>query len=141
MRLELTHRADYAVRAILALAASPGGERLSARRIAESMAIPRRFLPHVMLDLARAGLVDGQKGRSGGYRLARTPASIRLLDVIEAVEGDGRRQMCVLRGGPCGRDGRCAVHDTFLAAQQAMLGQLAAATFADLARRFGSPGE
>lgn len=141
MRLQLTHRADYAVRAMLALAATSRDDWLSTRRIADSMAIPRRFLPQVMGDLARAGLVDAQTGRTGGYRLARAAASIRLLEVIEAVEGNGRRQTCVLRGGPCGRDGQCAVHDVFFAAQEAMLEQLATATFADLARRLASPAK
>lgn len=137
MRLELTRRGDYAVRAMLALAEPhPVGSRngwLSVRRIAERMAIPHHFLPQVMRDLAAAGLVEAQTGRSGGYRLARPAASISLLDVIEAVEGDSRRQACVLRGGPCGRDGYCAVHAVFFAAQEALLGHFERTTLAEVA--------
>lgn len=137
MRLELTRRGDYAVRAMLALAEPhPAGSRngwLSVRRIAERMAIPHRFLPQVMRDLAAAGLVEAQTGRSGGYRLARPAASISLLDVIEAVEGDSRRQACVLRGGPCGRDGYCAVHAVFFAAQEALLRHFERTTLAEVA--------
>ncbi len=138
MRLELTRRGDYAVRAMLALAEpGPGGVGrngwLSVRRIAERMSIPRRFLPQVMRDLAAAGLVEAQTGRSGGYRLARPPASISLLDVIEAVEGNSRRQACVLRGGPCGRDGYCAVHAVFFAAQEALLEHFERTSLAEVA--------
>lgn len=137
MRLELTKRGDYAVRAMLALARAPGGRLLSVRRIAEEMAIPVRFLPQVMGDLAAAGLVEATTGRAGGYRLARPAAEVTLLDVVEAVEGDSRRRACVLRGGPCGLDGHCDVHDIFFAAQDAMLAILGAARLADLPVRRG----
>jgi len=138
MRLELTRRGDYAVRAMLALSRLADDERLSVRRIAQEMEIPARFLPQVMGDLSRAGLVEATTGRSGGYRLARAPSSISILDVVEAVEGDSRRRGCVLRGGPCGLDGHCDVHDIFFAAQDAMLRTLSGAALADLPHRSGS---
>ena len=58
---------------------------------------------------------------------------IALLEVIEAVEGDSRRTTCVLRGGPCGQDGHCQVHDVFFAAQDALLRRLSGVTLAALA--------
>ena len=133
MRLELTKRGDYAVRAMLALARGTGNGLLSARRISDAMSIPVRFLPQVLADLARAGLVESVAGRSGGYRLTRAATEISLLDVIEAVEGDSRRRTCVLRGGPCGVDGFCDVHDVFFRGQEALLTELAGSTIADLA--------
>lgn len=135
MRLELTRRGDYAVRAMLALASETTDGPLSARRIAERMEIPPRFLPQVMSDLAAAGLVEATPGRSGGYRLSRSPERISLLEVIEAAEGDSRRQTCALRGGPCGVDGTCAIHDVFSAAQDALLRQFEGATLEDMAGR------
>ena len=137
MRLELTKRGDYAVRAMLALTRGAGNGLLSARRISEAMDIPVRFLPQVLADLQRAGLVEAAPGRTGGYRLTRDPASVSLLDVIEAVEGDSRRQSCVLRGGPCGQDGFCDVHGVFFSGQEALRGTFAGASLADLARRAG----
>jgi Rrf2 family protein len=128
MRLELTRRGDYAVRAMLALADRHADAPTTVREIADAMDIPPGILPRVMADLARAGLVTSTIGRAGGYALARPAAGISLLEVIEAVEGDSRRTRCVLRGGPCGRDGHCAVHDVFFAAQDAMLDQLARAS-------------
>ena len=132
MRPELTKRADYAIRAMLALSRSPSAGPLSARRIAEEWSIPGRFLPQVLGDLGRAGLVRAEAGRNGGYRLGRAPDEISLLDVIEAVEGDSRRRTCVLRGGPCGVTGECAVHGVFADAQDALLGTLAEAHLAEL---------
>ncbi len=105
---------------------------MSARRIADRMAIPAAILPRIMADLARHGLVRAVAGRNGGYGLARPPSEISLLDVIEAIEGDSRRRTCVLRGVPCGAGGLCDVHDAFAAAQDAMLGRFAATSLASL---------
>jgi len=127
MRLDLTKRSDYAIRAMLALTKARDG-LLSSRKIAEEMKIPPRFLPQIMGDLTRAGLVDAHPGRAGGYRLAQPANSVTLLRVIEAVEGDPHRQICVMRGTPCGQDGQCGVHDVFYAAESAILEKLSGAT-------------
>ncbi len=138
MRLQLTKRGDYAVRAMLALARGAGGGLLSARRISEAMCIPVRFLSQVLADLQRAGLVVAAPGRAGGYRLSRDAASISLLEVIEVAEGDSRRQTCVLRGSPCGTHGHCDVHEVLFRAQEALLATLDAESLADLARAGGN---
>jgi Rrf2 family protein len=139
VRLELTLRGDYAVRTMLALAILDGSRWVSARRIAERMGIPVRFLPHVLTDLVRAGLVVGMPGRTGGYRLALATEDIDLLRIVDAVEEKGETPRCVLRGGACSPEGRCAVHDAFSAATAAMRQQLAAATLAELAAKGGLP--
>ena len=132
MRLELTKRGDYAVRAMLMLADADGGV-ITGGQIAEQTAIPRSFLPQVMGSLVHAGLVDGLQGRSGGYRLARPASSVSLLEVVEAAEGDSRRTTCILRGGPCQSAGPCRVHAAFFAGQEALLTTMGRMTLADLA--------
>jgi len=132
MRLELSKRGDYAVRAMLALA--DAGGLLTGSRIARDTGIPISFLPQVMGSLVHAGLVDGLQGRTGGYRLARAADAITLLSIVEAVEGDSRRTTCILRGGPCGLDGTCRVHGAFFAAQEALLAELGSATLAGLSQ-------
>lgn len=131
MRLELTKRGDYAVRAMIDLARHEG-ELLSVRAIAEEMGVPPRFLPQVMADLVKAGLVQAAQGRSGGYRLSAPAPTTSLLTIVEAVEGSSRRETCVLRGGPCGRNGDCSVHAAFAAAEEGMIAALAPVTLADV---------
>src|SRR5262245_9445537 len=109
MKLALTRRGDYAVRAALALT-DAGEHRVSATAIAERMRIPTSFIGQVMADLSRAGVVSASLGRGGGYRLARPPREVTLLDAIQAVEPAGRDRTCVLRGSVCDVDGTCAVH-------------------------------
>lgn len=135
MKIELTKRGDYAIRAMLALAGRQDEPPLSARRIAAEMAIPRRFLPQVMADLTRAGLVTAKTGRTGGYRLARPAHDVTLLAIVEAVEGDTRRRSCVVTGEECGGDTPCAVHDAFIAAQEGMRAAFAAMTLAEAEER------
>lgn len=133
MRVTLSRRGDYAVRAMVALGREPFGSVVSATRIAERMGIPRRFAAHVLGDLGRAGLVVGQAGRSGGYRLAMPATEISLLQIVDAAERDGEPR-CVLRGGPCDVAGRCAVHDAFFAATAAVRAELASTRLAGVSR-------
>jgi Rrf2 family protein len=133
MRVELTRRGDYAVRLALALARDPAVQ-LTGAELAGETGVPAAFLPQVIGDLVRAGLVANRRGRRGGYRLARPRSEVTLLSVVEAVEGDGRRTTCVLRGGPCRRDGPCDVHDAFYRAQEALFGTLASVSLEDVVR-------
>lgn len=147
MRVTLSLRGDYAVRAMLALAqheraaperpgsdgTAPGpdgiaADPLSAGRIATRMRIPHRFVAHVLGDLARAGLVVGSTGRRGGYRLARPATEIDLLGIVDAAEPEDPSPRCVLRGIPCDPAGRCAAHDAFSGATAALRAELARAT-------------
>ena len=75
VRLELTHRGSYAIRAVLTLARAEKDEVVPARRIAKEMDIPVRFLPQVLGDLSRAGIVEARLGRAGGYRLSKPAAA------------------------------------------------------------------
>lgn len=134
MRLRLTKRTDYAIRACLLLAVTPD-VAVSSRRIAERMDIPDRFLPQVLADLGRAGLVDATAGKNGGYRLRREPATLTLLELVEAVEGPTRSEQCVLEDRACD-DGRpCALHPVWSAAQSAFLRVLASTSLAEIAAR------
>jgi Rrf2 family protein len=138
MRVSLSLRGDYAVRAMLVLGANDAAAPVSARRIALQMGIPARFVAHVLTDLARSGLVVGSPGRAGGYRLAAPAREIDLLQIVDAVDGSDADPRCVLRGGACDLNGRCAVHDAFAAATKALRTELRAATLAELVSRQAS---
>ena len=131
MRLELTRRGDYAIRAVIALARHTP-EVVGATRLAAETGIPRRFVAQVMVRIVRSGIAEARLGRSGGYRLVRPAREVSVLDVVAAVEGDVGRRACVLRNAPCGRDGTCDVHDVFMAAQDALLAELRGTTIASL---------
>ena len=92
--MRVSARADYALRACAELAVA-GDARLKRDAIATRQDIPIEFLESVLLALKHAGIVQSQRGASGGFRLARPPADISLADVIRAVDGP----MADVRGG------------------------------------------
>ena len=130
MQLQLSRRADYAVRAVLALA--DADRQMTTAELARRMEIPLRFLPQIMPALVRGGILCRRLGRHGGYLLAGSADSISLLDVIDAADGARPMRTCVLRGAACQAERPCAVHNTIVSAEAAQRGQLAAADFAAL---------
>ena len=107
---------------------------LQARKIATEMHIPYKVLTQILAELVAAELLEARHGPAGGYRLARPPAGISLLDVVEAAEGPVTFDHCVLRDGPHDWDETCPVHDTWTEAQNALSKELSTTTLADLAR-------
>lgn len=134
MRLRFTKRTDYAIRACLHLV-DAGDAPVSSRRIALSMDIPDRFLPQVLADLAKTGIVESTAGKLGGYRLRRDPAELQLIEIVEAVEGPSRSEQCVLEQRGCDAGRPCALHPVWSAAQSAFIQVLAATSLADVAAR------
>ena len=84
--MRISAKADYAVRAMVELAAAGGGP-VKAERIAQAQKIPIKFLENIMSELRNGGLVRSQRGAEGGYWLARPAAEITLAQVIRVVDG------------------------------------------------------
>ncbi len=84
--MQVTARIDYALRALLALAAA-SPERLTRDDLSASQAIPPRYLEDILVALRHGGLVDAQRGNAGGYRLGRAADQITVADVARAVDG------------------------------------------------------
>jgi Rrf2 family protein len=93
--VHVTARADYAIRAMVELAATPGGSA-TRQQLAEQQEIPGKFLEGILTDLRRAGLLSAQRGSRGGYQLALPANTIALADIIRAVEGP----LAAVRGEP-----------------------------------------
>jgi Rrf2 family protein len=85
--VRISAKVDYAVRAMCEVAAHPGDAPLKAEEIARAQEIPLSFLENILVDLRRAGFVRSQRGQVGGYRMAVPASSIKVADVIRAVEG------------------------------------------------------
>ena len=85
--MRISAKADYAVRAAVELAVNAGAAQVTAETLADSQAIPRKFLEAILSDLRRAGLVVSVRGSGGGYRLGPDPGQVTVADVIRAVDG------------------------------------------------------
>ena len=75
------------MQAMLELTLNYGGGPVRIKNIAREQKVPIRFLEQLLLVLKRAGLVASVRGKDGGYSLAKRPSEIKVLNVIEALEG------------------------------------------------------
>ncbi|MGC4767957.1 RrF2 family transcriptional regulator [Micromonospora sp. DT44] len=130
-------RSDYALRAMLAVAAAaPGGdgvgELVKAGSLAEVQEIPLSFLQSILLDLRRAGLLHSHRGADGGYALTRPATEITVGDVLRAVGGS----LTTVRGLPAERAGyhgvAAGLTDVWLAVHGAIATVVDSTTLADL---------
>ena len=87
MALRLTNAGDYAIRSMIFIASLPEDAVVLRSEICESQRIPSSFMAKILRSLVRAQLLRSTRGVNGGFSLARQPAEITLLHVLEAIEG------------------------------------------------------
>jgi Rrf2 family protein len=123
--LRISQKTEYAMRAMIELAirSQRGDSLVPARAIAEAQRIPLRFLEQQLGTLHKAGLVESFRGAGGGCRLAREPSSIRMADVVDAIEGALYPMYCLQEEDhTCFQDGKCGLQelwgDVYLAIRQ-----------------------
>jgi Rrf2 family protein len=80
-------KAEYGIRLMVALARREGERPVALAALAEAETLPLSYLEHLVARLRDAGLVASHRGAHGGYRLGRDAADIRMLEVVEALEG------------------------------------------------------
>ena len=83
----ISAQTDYAMRALLTIAAAETDRPMKAEVLASSQGLPGNFLENILADLRRAGLVTSHRGTDGGYRLARAANLISVADVMRALDG------------------------------------------------------
>ena len=83
----ISAQTDYAMRALLTMAAAATDRPIKAEALATSQGLPVNFLENILADLRRAGLVTSHRGTDGGYRLARPANKIAVADVMRALDG------------------------------------------------------
>lgn len=133
MRLEMTKKSDLALKSLRCIG-DADGDLVSGRWLADKLGITTHYLPQVISPLVKAGWVSSTPGPRGGYRLLAGIDEISVLSVIEAIEGRIQDQGCVQRGIPCPAFDKCALHEPWQKARDAMLMELSAATVATAVR-------
>lgn len=131
---------EWGAHCAVVLAMLPTGASLSATRLAEYHGVPGPYLAKSLQALVRAGIVTSMTGRHGGYHLAKPPSAISLLDVFQAVEGEGTFFRCteIRRRGPSRVAARaypptCGIAAAMWQAEAAWRDALSTVTIGDLA--------
>jgi Rrf2 family protein len=136
VNLTLTKRGDYAVRSAICLGrAYTSGTPRKLRQVSAEMAIPRTFVSQILGDLVHAQIAVSSFGTNGGYRLARPPEQVSLLEVVEAAEGRLAHDECVVGEGPCHWQRVCPLHGSWTELVSSTRALLARTSLAELADR------
>jgi Rrf2 family transcriptional regulator, nitric oxide-sensitive transcriptional repressor len=102
----LSQTAEYALRAVMFLA---DHDRVTTEDLAAASRVPAGYLSKVLQVLSRKGIVSARRGKSGGFRLARSADKLTILDVVNAVERIQRIRSCPLRIS-AHKEQRCSLH-------------------------------
>ncbi len=130
--LQLNKFSDYGVVLMAYLARE--GERAphNAREMSETLQLPLPTVSKILKHLARAGLLESQRGWKGGYELARKPAKISVVDIVSALEGPLGLTECTSSPGNCSRESQCAVRTPWQRINSAIQDALSRVTLAEL---------
>lgn len=108
----LTRTGDYAVKAAIYLAGLKQGEYAGAKDIARQLKLPANYLGKILRKLAENGIVVGKKGQGGGFRLARAPRTVSLMDILLPVEDLSSFNHCIFdSANKCNSAKPCAMHN------------------------------
>ncbi|MEM8781297.1 MAG: Rrf2 family transcriptional regulator [Planctomycetota bacterium] len=103
----------YAIRALCRLAVIAGDRYVQVGDICEGTDLPAPFIAKVLRELVEAKLLISAKGRGGGYALAKSAEKIRLIDVVEAIDGKEHVSRCVVGLAACNDKQPCPQHEDF----------------------------
>ena len=129
--LRVTKLTDYASVVLTVLASAPDAV-LSATGLAERAGLEPPTVAKVLKPLAQAGLVQAFRGVAGGYRLARPPAQISLVEIVEAMEGPLAMTECSIHEGQCGIEHSCSARANWRRINDVVADALRRVTLADM---------
>ncbi len=136
--LRVTKLTDYATVVLTVLAARPGVV-LSAPELAERSGLEQPTVAKLLKPLAAAGLVQGFRGASGGYRLSKPAEAITLIEIVEAMEGPLSMTECSAPHGHCGIESICGVRNNWRQINDVVIEALRGVSLAQLRAPPGAP--
>jgi len=132
MTVIFSKKCELALQAVLYLAHKDYDAPTSALEISEEIGTPKEFTSKILQMLIKCGIVGSRKGKSGGFYLARPAKEIRLIDIVEAIDGTDVFHRCVLGFPNCSNDEPCPVHDEWGKLREEALRMLSARTLEEL---------
>ena len=130
---------EYAIRALVDLAARGPGTNATVRSLCRRARLPEPSTRKMLQALAKRGILRSITGPRGGYQLARRPAAINILEVIQAVDGPDTLAGCVLGLPACYDHAPCALHGAWKKTRHVLVPALERLTLEDI-RHAGNVG-
>ncbi len=133
--MRLSTKGRYAVRAMLDLALQPGEAPILIKDISQRQEISELYLEQLFTRLKAAGLLRSIRGPKGGFLLSRHPSQIRVIDIVEAMEGTTALVECVDDADFCSRADLCVARQLWTEVKKAVDRVLESFTLQDLTKR------
>lgn len=111
MTVFFSKKCEYGLQAILYMAAQRNDCVCPAEEISKKLSIPKEFVSKILQSLTDSEIIESKKGKSGGFKLAKHPSEIKLIDIVEAIDGLDSFNSCVLGFPHCSPEKPCPVHD------------------------------
>lgn len=124
-------KTQYGIRALVHLARMADESAVSAE-IARAEGIPAKYLEGILSQLKNAGLVLSERGKKGGYRLAKSAAEIRMKEIVEALEGEVKPVGCLDDSGVCAQGDCCLPRIFWVGLKETIDGYLESKTLRDV---------
>lgn len=136
----ITSKTKYALIALQALARAKKDEPLLIAQIADEEGIPKKFLERILLELKARGILRSQKGKGGGYSLAKMPEEISIADIVRWMDGPLAPVSCVSQTAyapcrECQDEACCGIRSVMKEVRDAIAAILGVTSLADLVRR------
>lgn len=138
----ISTRGRYALRVLVDLAENQGDGYITLKEIADRQEISEKYLESIVKDLVKGKVLEGLRGKGGGYRLARAADEIHVLDILRFTEGSLAPVACLdAESKPCARAGACRTLPLWEGLDRLVSEYLSAYTVQDLLQKSldGSP--
>lgn len=132
MTVIFSKKCELALQAVLFLSTKDKSEAFNSGAISEQLKIPKEFVSKVLQQLTKVGIVGSKKGNSGGFYLKKDPADIRLIHIVEAIDGMEVFNKCVLGFPNCSGENPCPVHYQWGKLRDEAFAMLSTETLAEL---------
>jgi Rrf2 family protein len=109
----ISQTAEYAIRAMSAIATLPEGIKIRATDLGRATGIPAPYLSKILRRLVLAELLVSQKGQGGGFALARPAVEIPFIDILNAIDAFPTDERCAFGWGSCDQLSPCPLHDAW----------------------------
>ncbi len=132
MTVFFSKKCEIGLQAVLFLSTYPKDTLFSADQISMEINVPKEFVSKILQALTKSQIIGSKKGKEGGFYLAQDSASIRLIDIITAIDGLDVFKQCILGFPGCSVDEPCPVHEEWGKLRNEAYTMLSKETLADL---------
>lgn len=110
MRILFSKQTELGIKAVLFLSIQPKEKLFNAKTISKEIKVPKEFVAKVLQKLTYSGVVISKKGKEGGFALKKSPEEIKIIDIVNVIDGTEGFKKCVLGFENCSDEYPCTVH-------------------------------